>query len=170
MQQILNSQERTQAFIKFLVFFLITVALVILAVFFNYHLPSRENKMLQDEVDIQRQQETNQQRFVNKMQEAIILLDSLDVSNTNLEQINLQLNGKIGELAVLQQKDNTLYGKIDKVIVDRLQELQQKQRQLESLSDKAGKLVSLQTELDKCKSDLAVANAALDGYRKASGN
>src|ERR1700733_10967550 len=108
MQQILNSQERTQAFVKFLVFFLVTVALVMLAVFFNYHLPSRENKMLQDEVDVQRQQDANQQKFVNRMQEAIVLLDSLEVSNTNLEQINLQLNGKIGELAVLQQKDNTL--------------------------------------------------------------
>ena len=170
MQQILNSQERNQAFIKFLVFFLLTVILVITAVFFNYRLPVRENKMLQDEVDVQRQQDANQQKFVNRMQEAIVLLDSLEVSNTNLEQINLQLNGKIGELAILQQKDNTLYGKMNKVIVDRLQELQQKQRQLESLSDKAGKLASLQTELDKCKTDLAIANAALDGFRKGGAN
>ncbi|MEO6963634.1 MAG: type VI secretion system TssO, partial [Puia sp.] len=110
MQQILNSQERNQAFVKFLVFFLLTVILVVTAVFFNYRLPVRENKMLQDEVDVQRQQEANQQKFVNRMQEAIVLLDSLDANNTNLEQINLQLNGKIAELAVLQQKDNTLYG------------------------------------------------------------
>ncbi len=170
MQQILNSQERNQAFVKFLVFFLLTVILVVTAVFFNYRLPVRENKMLQDEVDVQRQQEANQQKFVNRMQEAIVLLDSLDANNTNLEQINLQLNGKIAELAVLQQKDNTLYGKLNKVIVDRFQELQQKQRQLESLSDKAGKLASLQSELEKCKSDLAVANAALDGFRKGSPN
>ena len=169
MQQVLNSQERNQAFVKFLLFFLITVVLILFAVFFNFKLPLRVNKMLQSEVDVQRIQDANQQKFVNRMQEAIVLLDSLDKKGINAEQINLQLNSKMAELAVLQQKDNTLYGKMNKVIVYRLTELQQNKKTIQDLSGNTARVVSLQAELDKCKEQLTIKEGQLDALRKASG-
>jgi hypothetical protein len=169
MQQVLNSQERNQAFLKFLLFFLITVVLVIAAIFFNFRLPVRENKMLQSEVDVQRTQDVNQQKFVGSMQDAVLLLDSLDKKGVNFEQINLQLNSKMQELAVLQQKDNTIYGKMDKMIIDKLTELQQAKRSLQDANANLNKMSSAQTDLEKCQQDNLQLHSQLDAFRKASG-
>jgi hypothetical protein len=162
MQQVLNSQERTQAFLKFLLFFLITVVLIIIAIFFNYRLPVRENKMLQEEVDVARTQEFYQQKFVRQMQAAVLLLDSLDKKNVNFEQINVQLGAKMNELNGLQQKDSSVYGQMNKEIVYRLQQLKDDKKIILDLNTNATKLPGVQAELDNCR-------ATLDAYRKANG-
>src|SRR5258708_12009399 len=124
MQQVLNSKERNEAFLKFLVFFVVTLILVILAIYFNFRLPVRENRMLQDEIETQRQQDMNQMKFVAKMQEAVVLLDSLGKGGPNADQINLQLNGKLAEMPGQQQKDNNLFGNREKAIVEKFSDLQ----------------------------------------------
>ncbi len=170
MQQVLNSKERNEAFLKFLVFFLVTVILVILAIYFNFRLPVRENKMLQDEIETQRQQDMNQTKFVSKMQEAVVLLDSLGKGGPGADQVNLQLNGKLAEMAGLAQKDNNLYGKMDKAIVEKFSDLQLWKRNLLSLQEKADKIGTLEAELNTTKSQLIQAQADLDAYRRqASG-
>ena len=63
MLQILNSTERNQAFLKFLLFFLITVSLIVWAVYFNVNMPRKENVILKSEVNATRQQESNQMLF-----------------------------------------------------------------------------------------------------------
>lgn len=168
MQQVLNSKERSEAFLKFLVFFVVTLILVILAIYFNFRLPIRENKMLQDEIETQRQQDMNQSKFVTKMQEAVILLDSLGKGGPNADQINLQLNGKLAEMAGLQQKDNNLYGKMDKAIVEKFSDLQLWKRNLLSLQEKADKISTLEADLNTTKSQLIQANADLDAFRRAA--
>jgi uncharacterized protein (UPF0333 family) len=169
MQQVLNSQERNQAFLKFLLFFLVTIVLIVTAIFFNYRLPFSENKMLQSEVEVQRIQDVNQQKFVGRMQEAILLLDSMDKKNVNFDQINLLVNSKLQELAVLQQKDNTIYGKMDKMITDKLYDLQQAKKSLQEANGSINKMSTAQTELEKCQQDNIQLHTQLDGFRKATG-
>jgi len=166
MQQVLNSKERNEAFLKFLVFFLVTLILVVLAIYFNFRLPVRENKMLQDEIETQRQQDMNQTKFVARMQEAVVLLDSLGKGGPNVDQINLQLNGKLAEIAGLQPKDNNLYGKMDKAIVEKFSELQSAKRALSALQEKADKISQMEADLNTTKSQLIQANADLDAYRR----
>lgn len=169
MQQVLNSQERNQAFLKFLLFFLVTVVLIIAAIFFNYRLPIRENKMLQSEVDIQRTEDVNQQKFIGLMQDAIRLLDSMDKKGTNVAQIDLQVNSKLQELAALQQKDNSIYGQMDKMIIDKLGNLQQDKKILQDARDNTNKLSAAQSDLEKCQSENIQLHGQLDGFRKANG-
>lgn len=166
MQQVLNSQERNQAFFKFLLFFLVTIILIIGAVYFNYRMPTRENEMLQSEVDVQRTQDVNQQKFVSRMQEATALLDSLEKKGTNFEQIDLQLNSKMQELSVLQQKDNTIYGKMNKVIIDRLAELQQSKRERREAALRLSRLADTEAELEKYKQENLHLHDQLDAYRQ----
>ncbi|HLA57996.1 MAG TPA: type VI secretion system TssO, partial [Puia sp.] len=78
MLKALNAKERNQAFLKFLLFFLLTLVLVVTAIYFDFKLPLKENNYLQKEIDQQRQIEHNQENFVNTMNEAVRLLDSLD--------------------------------------------------------------------------------------------
>ncbi len=169
MQQVLNSQERNQAFLKFLLFFLVTVALVIIAVFFNFHLPAREMKMLQSEVDVQRTQDVNQQKFVSRMQEAVVLIDSMDKKGVNFGQIDLLVNSKLQELSVLQQKDNTIYGQMDKMIIDKLTDLQQAKRTLQDAGDNVNKLATAQSDLKACQQENTTLHGQLDQLRKPLG-
>ncbi|MEO5682170.1 MAG: type VI secretion system TssO [Chitinophagaceae bacterium] len=169
MQQVLNSQERNQAFLKFLLFFLVTIALVILAIFFNYKMPARENAMLQEEVEDQRAEEANQQKFVTRMEAAVSLLDSLEKKNVNFDQINMQLNSKITDMLAYQQKDNSLYGKFNKVVLDKLGELQQNKKLIHELSGNDAKITTLQAEVDKCKNENMQLNVRIDNLSKQPG-
>ena len=122
--------------------------------------------MLQDEIETQRQQDMNQTKFVARMQEAVVLLDSLGKGGPNVDQINLQLNGKLAEIAGLQPKDNNLYGKMDKAIVEKFSELQSAKRALSALQEKADKISQMEADLNTTKSQLIQANADLDAYRR----
>jgi hypothetical protein len=169
MQQVLNSKERNEAFLKFLLFFLVTVILIVLAVFFNYRLPRSENKVLQEEVNIERQQEAVQSKFVTKMTEAITLLDSMDKGTVNVEQINSQLSGKLTEMELLRQKDDpSPYGRMHNAILDKLFQLKQSKGLVRELQKKADLYNSSQDELNAVKSQLALANNELDAIRHTS--
>src|ERR1700754_2726433 len=98
MSQILNLNERNQAFLKFLLFFLATILLVILAVYFDFRFPTRENKLFSEEIEVQRQVDLNQEKFVATLQDASALLDSLDKQGVNAVQVNLQLGQKLQDL------------------------------------------------------------------------
>ncbi len=169
MQQVLNKKDRNQTFLKFLFFFLLTTGLVVLAVYFDFRLPISENRVLQEEVSVRRQQDQDQEKFASKMQEAAALLDSLDKQGVNTDQLNSQLGGKLSELSVLQLKDNTSYGKIDKAIIDKFSELQQRKKDLKLLADKAGKAGDEEAQVANLQTQLAQAQAALDAFRRGAG-
>jgi hypothetical protein len=169
MQQILNSKDRSQAFLKFLLFFLVTVVLVVLAVYFNYRLPVRQNKVLLDEVSLQRQQDLDQGKFATKMQEALVLLDSLDKPGVNAELVENEFNGKLSDLSVLQLKDNTANGIIDQTIIYRLSELLQRKKDMAVLSDKAKRTDEAEGQVTQLQTQIANLNATLATYQQRSG-
>ena len=154
---------------KFLLFFVLTVALVVFAVYFNYRLPYSENKVLRDQADVQRQQEGVQSKFVAKLGEAVSLLDSLDrnVGGANLEQVNIQLTGKLTELELLRQKgDPSAYGRLNNTMLDKLSQLQYTKSQVRELQKKADQYDASQQELNTVKAQLAQANNELDAIRR----
>jgi Type VI secretion system, TssO len=165
MQQVLNANDRSQAFLKFLVFFVVTVVLVVVAVYFDFRLPVRENKVLLDEVNLQRQQDVDQAKFAGKMQECMVLLDSMDKGGVNAQQIELQLNGKLTDLNVLQLKDNTAYGIIDKAVIERLSELQQRKKEEAVLREKANRTDNAESQVNQLQEQIATLNQTLATYQ-----
>jgi hypothetical protein len=161
----MNTKDRNQAFLKFLALFLVTVTIVIMAVYFDYRLPVRENKVLQEEVSLQRQQDADQQKFVAKMQEAQALLDSLDKPGVNAEQIGIQFSGKINDLSVLQSKDNTVYGLMNKTIIYRLSDLLQAKKNQAILAEKAQHADEAQNQVNQLQQQIATLNQTLATYQ-----
>jgi hypothetical protein len=168
MLQVLNAKERNQAFLKFFLFFVVTLFLVIIAIYFDFRLPVRENKMLQEEIDQQRQADFNQGKFVTTMQEAAVLIDSLDKAGPNIAQINLQLNQKLIDLNALQQKDNSLYGKMDRTIVDKFVNLMDAKTKLQSLAESQNKISRMEADLNETKTLLQTCQQDLDAYRRGA--
>jgi hypothetical protein len=168
MQQILNSKDRTQAFLKFLLLFVVTVVLVVVAVYFDYRLPVRENKVLLDEVTLQRQQDVDQAKFAAQMQEVTALLDSMDKPGANMGQLEQQLNGKLNDLNVLRLKENTAYGEIDNAVVDRLIELQERKKQEAVLKEKANRTDAAEAQVNNLTVQIETLNQTLATYQHKS--
>ena len=148
MQQIMNSKERTQAYLKFLLFFVITVIVVVLAIYIDFYTPSRENKLLKDEVDLQRRQEANQLKFVNKMTRAISLLDSLNNSKNNTDQLRLQIGTQIEDLRKLQENAGGLYDDLDKAVIENMSALIERKK---TITDLEGSIQKYKDDLETCK-------------------
>jgi hypothetical protein len=166
MLQVLNAKDRNEAFFKFLLFFVATLILVITAIYFDFKLPIRENRMLQEEIDQQRQADLNQGKFVSAMQESVTLLDSLDNAGPNAAQLNLQLNQKLNDLNAMALNDNSIYGRMDRAIVNKFVSLQQAKARLQNLSEKENKFSSMEADLNQTKAQLQQAQTDLDAYRR----
>ena len=169
MQQVLNNQERNQAFLKFLLFFLITIVLVIAAVYFNVRLPVVANTELQKQMTVYNQQDMSQEVFVKNMDEAVVYLDSLDKDPKNQEQIVMQLGAKIENLNKLQQKGNSPYARMNAMITYRLTEMKNQKMQLNKLTGKAETLADIEKKLNDCQVQLIQKDAQLDALRKGGG-
>ncbi len=166
MQQVINAKDRNKAFFQFLGLFLVTVILVVGAVYFNYQMPGRINSMLRDEIGMQQSEAQYQQKFVSRMQEARTYLDSMGKSGVNGNLLDMQLTERMTELLNLQQKDSSLYGQMNKVIVETFLELQQTKKSLVGAGGNAEKISMLETELNKVKGELSMAQGQLDNFRK----
>lgn len=123
MQQVLNSQQRNQAFLKFLLFFVLTTVLIISAIYFNFRVPVKENNYLQGKLDKQLKADAEQVKFVAKMDEVVMLLDSLNKTD-QAEIISGKLSRLIGEMDDLKlNSGNILYNKMNNAIVSKFLDL-----------------------------------------------
>jgi DNA repair exonuclease SbcCD ATPase subunit len=159
MQTILNQKDRTDAFFKFLFFFLVTVALVVAAVYINFKLPVQENRMLKSRNLAFEIQERNQELFVTTMNESIVLIDSLRNKNPpNYEQVEADLEQKLKELNAIQQTDQSVIGVLNKAIVRNLYHINKQQKDLReaqaALSKNAGDISELRQDLADAKAKL----------------
>lgn len=120
MQQVLNTQERNRAFLKFLAFFLVTVALVVAAVFFPFKVvPSEQNKKLLLESKRQDKSNDDEDKFVARMSTVNLLFDSLKKPGIDYNLVDRSLVDELNELLKLQSNDNPLYDKLNKELVEK---------------------------------------------------
>ena len=166
MQQVLNRVDRNQAFVKFLVFFLITIVLIVAAVFVNYRLPSAENKRLREQAAVQRQHENSEIRFITVMQEAVGLLDSMDRNSSQIEMLSAQVAGKLADMEKVQQNDNTSFGQLNKTVLLKLEELRKTKVSINDFYKKESSSLGLKGELDKCKTDYDALRRDFDNLRE----
>jgi len=163
MQQVLNNHERTQTFIKFLLFFFITVLVVVFAVFFDFRMPSVENKLLKSEVYDQRQMAANQDRFSNKHQVVTALLDSIERHPENADQIRLEFTNRLTELNNLNtatESGMTTTGKLNTALINGFAKMNDLIKKNEDLTKKLKRIEDLETQLRECREKLKESSPA----------
>lgn len=168
MQQLLNAKERSKAFWKFLFFFLIAVLLIITALYFDFRVPEKENKILRRENTRYQTQIIAQERFVQSMDEAKFILDSLEQPDANVAYLNQVLSGKLRELTELQYKDSSVYSRTNKTVLVVFLKLQDAQNKLVNLKDAPRQLADYKSRLDQTQRDLDQCRRDLELIRKAN--
>jgi len=95
---ILNKKERLSAFLLFLLMFVITTAVLIAALFYNFKLPLKENELLKKENDKITEQFAFQKQFSEKVEEITTMVDSLDKAPESFQFIEQKINFELVEL------------------------------------------------------------------------
>ncbi len=77
--EVLNKKERTSSFLIFLLFFIITVGIIVGAVYFDFYIPKKELAHLREENYKMQAEFSFQEQFAKKLEEVKKYTDSLGV-------------------------------------------------------------------------------------------
>lgn len=163
-----NTKERRNSFLKFSLLFLVTVITIMVAVFFNFKVPTKENQLLKEQEKGIKKERTFQKEFSNEMTHVKVLLDSLDAPGTNRTYINSLISKKLVDLqGIIPTKDSTYNYNMYTRIVSLHVEIQEAKSRLNSLKDTESTIQEYKKTLEKCKDDYILMQRDLDACRRA---
>ena len=159
MPHVINSNERNQAFFKFMVFFLITTILIVSAVYVDFRgLPRQRQTLLEREFANRRAETQMQRQFVLQMEKAKTLLDSLENSGKDRAKVESSLTLKLNDMQSTRQADTSLNGKLNGTILESFMDLRLLKKELQELRALPAKVAELEAKLKD-------AESSLDEYR-----
>lgn len=153
----LNQAERGKAFFNFIIFFIITIAVIVTLVFFSVQIPFKENERWRNEIAQVDNERIFLQAFNVKMEDAMRLLDSM--STTQNDPIaDTRINNKLSEMATMVMNDSMSVKQLYNNVVTNLQGLQMAKQNLRNAYAKGDdanetqeKMADIQAELVKCQ-------------------
>ncbi|MEO6670253.1 MAG: type VI secretion system TssO [Ferruginibacter sp.] len=147
MQQILNSRDRNQAFLKFSLFFIITIVLVVVAVYFNFNLPVKENKFLTNELANHRAQDEKEAGFIEKMDKVVAMLSSMEKSADSAKMFTTSVTNGISEMRDRKDNSNMFYNKMNDAFIRKFTTLNDKLVSYYTEAENRNKINALRTSL-----------------------
>ncbi len=111
----LNAPERRKAFINFLLFFAITLSVILITVFFSIQVPFKENNKLRKEMDIADNERAFLQSFEVKMQETTNLVDSI-IRAQNVFIVQKDIDNNIKTMTNMISDSTSVKGICTKII------------------------------------------------------
>ena len=90
--EIVNKEQRTKAYWFFVLFFAITVTIVVIAMFANVHFPFEENKLLKEKNAKLEKDIAIQNHFAADLEKVKVAVDSIGVSNLKDDFFNEKLS------------------------------------------------------------------------------
>ncbi|GAA0873406.1 hypothetical protein GCM10009117_25530 [Gangjinia marincola] len=162
-----NYKERRQSILKFALLFIITMAIIVTAFYFDFdRVPFKENKLLREQSVAIQNEFQFQEKFSTEMEEISSLLDSLDIPGQNLSYINYQIDTKIVDLQnSIPKEDSTYRYDMYANIVNSFVNMQEYKNKLNEYSDVDARLVEFKEKLEEAREDLTECNRTLDIYR-----
>jgi GTP1/Obg family GTP-binding protein len=165
-----NVKERKSSFIKFLLLFLLTTTTIMVAVFFNFRVPQKENSLLKERAKNMEREMKFQAEFAEEIHGTKAMIDSLDIPGQNVSFMNTLIGQKLGDLqSNIPSKDSTYRYKMYSSIINTLVDLQAAKKELHDLSDAKSLIEEYRAALDKARSDLEQSKRDLDVVRLSQG-
>jgi peptidoglycan hydrolase CwlO-like protein len=153
-----NSKERRNSFLKFLALFVVTVGMIVTAVFFTYSVPKKENAQLREVTKVMETGMVFQKDFYDEMKAVKNMIDSLDVPGQNTDYLNSQIGEKMAKLEnTIPTKDETHLYDMHTSILRLYSELQISKNKLHELRDAEERIEEYEEAYEDCKDELKQA-------------
>ncbi len=162
-----NAKERRNSIWKFILLFVVTVGLIVTAVFFDFNqIPLHENQVWRERSEKIEKDIEFQEVFYKKMKEISAHVDSLDVKGQNLAHINGLLTDKIVRLQTsIPREDETFRYDMYKEIIDAFVNIQELKGELNKLDNVSNKLKEYADQNKELSDELVRVKRDLDAYR-----
>ena len=168
MTPILNAKQRNEAFVKFISFFIVTLAIIVAAVYFDYQLPLKDNEILRAKIRSYENQIYNQQQFIAGMETAKKLTDSIGKS----EQFNALLDQEAArQLEALKSplyQDSTIYATMNKDVFSVFYDYYELNKRLLQLKDETKQAEKLKQDLTQCQANFTDAQRTIAVLSRAN--
>ncbi len=155
----LNKKERSDAFASFLVFFLISVSLLLLAVFFAYRVPDKENDLLRKKLKKYERDFSFMNSYSQELDETKVLLDSMSFAGIGATSFKSRIDYKIGNLEKRLLTDSLMDKKL-------YQTINQTLRSNLAATSIATNSTSTEELVNKLQQQLTSAQTELNMYRQ----
>lgn len=155
MQKPINTSERNSAFLKFLLFFLLSVAMVTAAIYFDFRMPFVENKILKEKSEYIKQQNLQQENITNTFIEAKLLIDSIDKAGVNVKYIADEVTRRLGDLNKLNLGDSSIQKRMNIIVTDVFLDLNELKSKTTNMSESQSQIAELISQNDRLKKDLS---------------
>jgi len=149
-----NSTERSSAFTRFLLFFLLTIALIVTTIFFGIRIPYAENEKLREQLAIIEKENEFRDHFADNMQQAQSLLDTVNMDAAKSGLIDGRITQKIQEMDAQLNKNNTSSKEIYSHIIKALNNTQTDKKGLRAASSKDSVVAMYNAQIQELKNSL----------------
>ncbi|MBS1589518.1 MAG: hypothetical protein JST52_07890 [Bacteroidetes bacterium] len=148
--QALNSEQRRQTFVTFLLLYIITTLVVIMAVFFGTRVPLKQNEMMQGQLMQKERASIFRQDFSVRQNEIKMLLDTINKPNVQANLIDAQLDQKLSQLTAMVENDSSESKPFYQAVIKTLYDMKDDKSKLRASAGTA----STSEEKDKTIADL----------------
>lgn len=162
----INKSERNKAIIKFFLLLSIFVALVIMVIFFDFKVPSVENKYLHSQMKKTEKLMDIEEDFAEKMDRVKALIDTMDQPGVNSEYIEQLISTQLADMQTSLPSDSTFRHDMYTNVIQTYLELKNAKSSLMELSDVQKELEEYSELVDRYREDLEQAHRDLDLYRQ----
>lgn len=163
-----NTKARRSSFLKFLLLFVLTVSIIVVAFYFDFKvMPFKENKVLRTHVTQVEKEVRFQEGFSEDIKTLRGMVDSLDIPGQNRAFLNSMLSAQIVKLQEkIPVKDSTYRYEMYNNIIWSFAEIQKLKDQLSSYSDVEERINEYKEALDKTRSELNEEKRTVDALRR----
>lgn len=102
-----NTSERSKALRNFLIFFIITIALIAAAVFFSIQVPFKENEQLTKQMEVVNNERAFSEKFESNINDVMRLFDTLNIKGANIDLIDGKISEKLQSLTAMIDSDSS---------------------------------------------------------------
>ena len=150
-----NSPQRTSAFIRFTIFYVITTLIIIAAVFFGLQVPFKENRQLEAQLQTVHREREFDRKLYEMIRSTQRMLDSVNIAKPNTEVVDGRINQNIVAMDAMLHNDSTSAKMIYSELVAIFTEAKNDKAQIRKASDKDEVVKMKDEEIQKLKQNLA---------------
>ncbi len=149
-----NARERSQAFNRFLLFFILTILVIITAVFFGVKIPYAENEKLQAQLAAVEKENRFREDFTTAMAEALELLDTVNMDAQKSGLLDGRITQKIQDLDAMLAKNDITSKNLYNQIIKSLNNTQSDKRGLRAAGNKDSVVAMYNVQIQELKNSL----------------